>query len=78
MNEIVLVLAKREGVINLKKLIKETGFSRNETIKALHFWSSRGKLSFVSELKFNSNSCVSCILRNTCKFKEVKNEIRIK
>ena len=72
MNERVLILAKREGVISLKKLVREAGISRNEIIKALNFWSSKGKLSYISELKFNSNSCVSCILRNTCKFKEVK------
>lgn len=72
MNEMVLILTKREGVISLKKLIREAGVSRNEIIKALNFWFSKGKLSYVSELKFNSNFCVSCILGNTCKFKEVK------
>ncbi len=67
MYEIVLALAKKEKVISLKRLMKETGLSKEKVLKALFFWSSRGKLVYMSNLK--SRSCTNCPLANVCKLR---------
>ncbi|RKX86927.1 MAG: hypothetical protein DRP57_00345 [Spirochaetes bacterium] len=71
MYQIILAIAKKAGVMNIKELVRKIGFSRQDIIKTLNALSFKGKISYICKAQFDSsNTCTGCSLRNICHLKK--------
>ena len=66
MENIILAMARREGVISVESITKKQGFKKEDVIKVLNSLAMRGKLTFVLNLKVCASSCGGCPLNKFC------------
>ena len=52
MYQIILAIARKAGVMNIKELVKKTGFNRQDIRKTLNALSLKGKVSYLSNKSF--------------------------
>lgn len=66
MENIILAMARREGVISVESITKKLGFKKGDVIKVLRVLAMREKLTFVPNLKIYASLCGKCPLNKVC------------
>jgi CRISPR/Cas system-associated exonuclease Cas4 (RecB family) len=66
MEEIILAMVRRESVIDVKSIVRKTGFKKENVKKALHSLAAREKLNFTLNSKAYSPLCKKCPLNRFC------------
>ncbi len=66
MKEIILAMARREIVIDIKSIVRKAEFQKEDVIKALHVLAARGKLNFALNSKVYSPLYSRCLSNKFC------------
>jgi CRISPR/Cas system type I-B associated protein Csh2 (Cas7 group RAMP superfamily) len=68
MDDIILAIIMKEGVINTKELVRKSGFTENDVKTILFRLISRGKISLSLADSKVRNKCAKCPLNKICHF----------
>ncbi|GEM_PF-2198593 len=66
MDDIILAVIKKSGVININELVRKTGFTKEETRNAVYRLLSRGKIDLILPNNKTRNACSKCPLNKIC------------
>jgi len=72
MNQIILAVIRKAGVINIKEIIRRTAFSRKEIKDTLYLLQQKGKISFINLNTPHLSPCSECRLKHPAQCHVIK------